>query len=151
MMTQTESTTDRITRQYDLAAPIANVWRALSDASRFATWFKVELDGPFVPGRTTHGRLPNGWQIEFQIQAMETERYFAYRWHPYPADQALDYSKEQTTLVEFTLEKTATGTLLTISESGFDSVSPARRAEAFRMNSRGWEGKGKDLVAYVLA
>lgn len=149
MMTQTESTTDRIVKQYDLAAPIANVWRAISDASRFATWFKIDLDGPFVAGRTVIGKFANGLRIEFQVDHILPETYFSYRWHPYPVDQTVDYSKEQTTLVEFKLEKTATGTSLTIIESGFDGVSLARRAEAFRMNTRGWEGKAKDLIAYV--
>jgi uncharacterized protein YndB with AHSA1/START domain len=151
MMTQTESTTDRITRHYDLAAPIANVWRAIADAKRFATWFKIELDGPFTAGKTVKGKFANGLEIEFQVDRIEPEHYFSYRWHPYPVDRSIDYSKEQTTLVEFLLEKTANGTSLTITESGFDSVSLGRRAEAFRMNSRGWEGKGNDLVAYVLA
>jgi uncharacterized protein YndB with AHSA1/START domain len=150
MTTPTDApTTDRITKQIDLAAPVANVWRALTDATRFAAWFKVELDGPFVPGTTVHGRLPNGWKIEFRIERMEPEHFFSYRWHPYPVDQTLDYSTEAPTLVEMKLEKTAAGTTLTIIESGFDKVSLARRAEASRMNSRGWEGKIKDLAAYV--
>jgi uncharacterized protein YndB with AHSA1/START domain len=150
MTTQTDApTSDRISKHVDLAAPVANVWRALTDATRFATWFKVELDGPFVPGTTVHGRLSNGWKIEFQIVRMEPEHFFSYRWHPYPVDQTLDYSAEQPTLVEITLEKTASGTALTIIESGFDQVSLARRAEAFRMNTRGWDSKIKDLAAYV--
>lgn len=151
MMTQTASSTDRITRHYDLAAPITNVWRAIADASRFGAWFKAEFDGPFAPGATVRARFTNGFEIDFEIQEMKPEQYFSYRWHPYPMDKTIDYSKEQTTLVEFKLEKTATGTALTIIESGFDGVSLARRAEAFRMNTKGWEGKGNDLVAYVLA
>jgi uncharacterized protein YndB with AHSA1/START domain len=151
MTTQTESSTDRITRQLEIAAPVANVWRALTDSTRFAAWFRIEFDGPFVVGQSVNGRFKNGLTIEFQIERMEPEIHFAYRWHPYPVDPTIDYSAEQPTLVEFHLEKIPTGTRLTITESGFDSIPLARRAEAFRMNTAGWESKSKDLAAYVTA
>lgn len=34
---------------------------------------------------------------------------------------------------------------MTVEESGFDKVPPGRRMEAFRMNSRGWEGQMKNI------
>jgi len=40
--------------------------------------------------------------------------------------------------VEFRLEKTATGALLLLTESGFDKIPSNRRLEAFRMNDGGW-------------
>jgi uncharacterized protein YndB with AHSA1/START domain len=42
------------------------------------------------------------------------------------------------TLVTFTLEAVEGGTLLTITESGFDAVPLARRADAFEANEEGW-------------
>lgn len=151
MMTDTASTTDRITKQLEIAAPVANVYRALTEATRFATWFRIEFDGPFVVGQKVNGRFKNGLQIEFHIERMEPESYFSYRWHPYPVDPTIDYNAEQPTLVEFQLEKIPTGTRLTITESGFDSIPLARRAEAFRMNTAGWDSKSKDLAAYAVA
>jgi uncharacterized protein YndB with AHSA1/START domain len=61
----------------------------------------------------------------------------------------VDYSKEPTTLVEFTLEDDNGGTALTIVESGFDRIPLARRAEAFRMNDNGWTGQLKAIAKYV--
>ena len=41
-----------------------------------------------------------GW-----IEAMEPERFFSFRWHPYAVEPGVDYSTEPTTLVAFTLEE----------------------------------------------
>ena len=44
------ASTDRIEKTVLLRAPLARVWRAVSDAKEFGTWFGVEFDGPFVAG-----------------------------------------------------------------------------------------------------
>ncbi len=67
----------------------------------------------------------------------------------------MDYTLEEPTLVTLTLqdvpgaEAPGTGTLLTVVESGFDKVPPHRRAEAFRMNSGGWEAQLKNVDRYA--
>jgi len=63
----------------------------------------------------------------------------------------VDYSSEPTTLVEFRLEEVAIGTQLTVVESGFDRIPPARRAEAFRMNDAGWAEELENIARYVEA
>jgi uncharacterized protein YndB with AHSA1/START domain len=145
--------TDRIEKRVELRAPRSRVWRAISDADQFATWFHVKLDSAFTAGATTRGQITEkGYEhlkVEMQVQRIEPERYFSYRWHPYPIDPKTDYSSEPTTLVEFTLEETSGGTALTIVESGFDRIPPARRAEAYRMNDGGWSGQIKNLERYV--
>lgn len=147
------ASTDRIEKVVTIRAPRSRVWRAITDANQFATWFEVRLDGAFVEGGTVRGQIASaGYEhlkVEFQIQTIEPERYFAYRWHPYPSDPKVDYSAEPTTLVEFTLEETADGTVVTIVESGFDRIPLARRAEAFRMHTEGWVGQAKNLARYV--
>ena len=52
-------------------------------------------------------------------------------------------------LVEFRLEKTATGTLLTVTESGFDNLPEDRRVQSFRSNEGGWTEQMKNIEAYV--
>jgi uncharacterized protein YndB with AHSA1/START domain len=84
-----------------------------------------------------------------QVERIEPERYFAYRWHPYAIDPKVDYSSEPTTLVEFGLEEIPGGTAVTIVESGFDRIPLARRAEAYRMNDQGWTGQAKNLARHV--
>ena len=41
------------------------------------------------------------------------------------------------------------GTLLTITESGFDRIPLARRAKAFTANEGGWEHQTKLLSKYL--
>jgi len=88
--------------------------------------------------------------IEFAIERMDPESRLSYRWHPYPV-AGVDYSSEPTTLVEFRLEEVAIGTQLTVVESGFDRIPPARRAEAFRMNDAGWAEELENIARYVEA
>ena len=140
--------TDRIEKRVVLRAPRSRVWRAISDAKEFGTWFRLTVDGPFAPGTTVRGSHDN-FKVEMRIERVEPERYFSYRWHPYPKDPARDYAEEPMTLVEFTLEDAEGGTALTIVESGFDRIPPARRAEAFRMNTEGWAAQIKNLERYV--
>jgi uncharacterized protein YndB with AHSA1/START domain len=87
--------------------------------------------------------------MELQIERIQPESYFAYRWHPYAVDPAIDYDAEPTTLVEFHLEDTDGGTLLTIVESGFDQIPLARRAEAFRRNDGGWTQQVRNIERHV--
>ena len=143
----------RIEKRIELKAPVSRVWRALTDHREFGEWFRVKLEGPFVPGETTRGQItyPGYEHVRFEavIQKMEPERYFAYTWHPYPLDPEVDYSKEESTLVEFTLEKTPVGTLLTVIESGFEKIPINRRSEAFRMNEEGWRIQLENIEKYV--
>ncbi len=150
---QSPMSTDRIETRIEVRAPRARVWRAIADAGEFGSWFGVSLEGVFAVGSVVRGRLTiKGYEhvtMDLEIAAMEPERHFAYRWHPYAVDPNVDYSSEPTTLVEFTLEEAAAGTVVTIVESGFDRLPATRRAEAFRMNERGWVGQAKNLERYV--
>jgi uncharacterized protein YndB with AHSA1/START domain len=150
-----KSATDTIVKSIELNAPPARVWRALTDHREFGQWFRVNLESPFVPGKTTRGRITHpGYEhvtMEVVVQKMEPQRLFSFNWHPYAVDPKVDYSKEPPTLVEFKLEKTATGTRLVVTESGFDSIPAARRDEAFRMNSAGWAGQVKNIEKHVNA
>jgi uncharacterized protein YndB with AHSA1/START domain len=146
--------TDRIEKRIELKAPVARVWRALADHQQFGAWFKVELDGPFAPGKVVRGRITHpGYQHvrwEAVVVEMVPERLFSFRWHPYAADAGVDYSGEPRTLVEFRLEETAGGTLLRLTESGFDALPDGRRrAEAFRMNDGGWAEQLKNIERHV--
>jgi uncharacterized protein YndB with AHSA1/START domain len=144
---------NRIEKRLELRAPVSRVWRALTDYREFGQWFRVKLDGPFVPGQRAQGQItyPGYEHIRWQavIQKMEPETLFSFTWHPYAIDPKVDYSKETPTLVEFRLEKIPTGTLLLLSESGFDSIPADRRAEAFRMNDGGWSEQMKNIETHV--
>lgn len=86
---------------------------------------------------------------EAVVQKMEPARLFSFTWHPYAVDPKIDYSKEPPTLVEFRLEKTPNGTLLVLTESGFDKIAGDRRLEASRMNDGGWTEQMKNIEKHV--
>ena len=144
---------DRIEKSIELKAPVSKVWKALTDYREFGEWFRVTLEGPFVAGQAVRGRIthPGYEHLTWQavVRQIEPEQYFSFTWHPYAVDPAVDYSAEPTTLVEFTLEDAAGGTLLRLVESGFDRIPPARRAEAYRMNSGGWDAQMENIEKYL--
>ncbi|MFL5482229.1 MAG: SRPBCC family protein [Gemmatimonadaceae bacterium] len=152
-MVEPMTSTDRIEKKVVLRAPIGKVWHAIADSKQFGEWFRVKLAEPFAAGKKVMGKLtiPNyeHLQFEMEVERIEPQNYFSYRWHPYAIDPKTDYSKEPTTLVEFSLQEVKEGTALTITESGFDRLPASRRAEAFRMNDNGWAGQAKQIAAYV--
>jgi uncharacterized protein YndB with AHSA1/START domain len=156
--------TDRIEKEILLKAPRARVWRALTDSAEFGRWFGVRFDGPFSPGTPLRGVIVpttadaevakaqkkyEGFSFEITVEKMEPERLFSFRWHPYAVDPSVDYSKEPATRIEFTLEPVEGGTLLRLVESGFDQIPLARRQEAYRKNSGGWEAQLKNIQNYL--
>ena len=144
---------NNIEKRIELKAPVARVWRALTDYREFGEWFRVKLDGPFVAGQVSRGHItyPGYEHIKWEaaVQEMEPERLFSFTWHPYSVDPNTDYSKETPTLVEFKLEQTTSGTLLLLTESGFDKIPGNRRLEAFRMNDGGWTEQMKNIENHV--
>lgn len=163
-MSHANSTTDRIEKQILLRAPQERVWRAISEAEQFGSWFGMRLSGPFAAGARLTGHItpttvdaevakaqePHaGMAFDFLVERIEPMRLFSFRWHPYAVDRSVDYSKEPTTLVEFVLEPQSGGTLLTITESGFDRIPLERRAQAFKANEGGWEAQTHLIEKYL--
>ena len=145
--------TDRIEKKILIKAPRSRVWRAISDSKEFGHWFGVRFNEPFKPNTSVKGTIVGtavdpdiyeaqqkhaGLAFEFLIDRIEPERLFSFRWHPHAVERGRDYSAEPMTLVEFTLESQANGTLLTVTESGFDQIPISRREQAFNANDGGW-------------
>jgi uncharacterized protein YndB with AHSA1/START domain len=142
-----------IEKKIELKASPPRVWRALTDYREFGEWFRVKMNQPFIEGQASRGRILNpGYEhltFEIKVVRLQPETLFGFTWHPYAIDSKVDYSQETPTLVEFRLQKSATGTLLTLTESGFDKIPPDRRDEAWRMNEGGWEQQMKNIERYV--
>jgi uncharacterized protein YndB with AHSA1/START domain len=157
MSQRTADVAQRIQKNIELNAPVARVWRALTDYREFGAWFRVRLEGPFVVGQVSRGWITHpGYEHvrwEALVQKMEHERLFSFTWpHARSLDKAHyspDYTGAPRTLVEFTLESTAAGTLLTVTESGFEQLSPEHRLEAFRGNERGWSEQMTNIERHV--
>jgi len=157
-------TPDHIEKRIVLRPSRERVWRAISEAKQFGTWFGVEFDGDFAAGTRLTGRIaptqvdpevarlqqPHaGLPFEFYIERIEPMSLFSFRWHPSATDRNTDYSAEPTTLVEFRLQDAEQGTLLSIRESGFDSIPLERRAQAFTSNEGGWTHQLKLVEKYL--
>jgi uncharacterized protein YndB with AHSA1/START domain len=157
--------TDRIEKKIVLKAPRKRVWRALTDATEFGTWFGMRLEGPFTAGTCARGvivpttvdaevakgqKAHEGRLIEMNVEKIEPERLFSFRWHPLAIEPSVDYSNEPTTLVEFVLEEKGNDTMLTVTESGFDQIPLARRAKAFTSHEQGWGAQLTLIEKYLL-
>lgn len=150
------TSTDRIEREALLKAPRWRVWRALSNAEEFGSWFGVALHGKKMQvGEMLEGVVTYpGYEhiiLRVKIERMETERLLAWRWHPAALDPAVDYSDEPTTLVVFELHEVPQGTLLRVVESGFDALPIERRMRVFRLNTEGWDAQMKNIEKHVAA
>jgi uncharacterized protein YndB with AHSA1/START domain len=143
----------RFEKEILLKAPQHRVWLALTDAQQFGAWFQARIDTPFAAGRSVTGKItaPGYEHVDLQlmVEQLRPERLFSFRWHPYAIDPKLDYSTEAMTLVECMLDDVQGQTLLTIAESGFDQLPPARQSEAYQMQSKGWAQQLENIQAYL--
>jgi uncharacterized protein YndB with AHSA1/START domain len=160
-----QTNTDRIEKKIMLRAPLERVWRAISDSKQFGSWHGVNFDGPFVAGTGMVGRVAPivvadadiarrhnqrlGKPFTIWVERVEPMRLFSMRWYPFDEDVGVDYSNEPTTLVEFRLEEVSGGTMLTITESGFDGLSPDRRAKEIASHEQGWAAQGTLIEKYL--
>lgn len=151
--TESPVVSDRIERSIQLAFPRSRVWKALTTVREFNVWFGVKLEGEFAAGQTTHGKSnsPKYAHVDFEmiVEEIRPETNFSYRWRPFAMEEGVDYSHEPRTLVAFTLTERDGGTLLTVTESGFDGIPIARRPLAFEMNTKGWGAQMVNIERYL--
>jgi uncharacterized protein YndB with AHSA1/START domain len=145
--------TNRIEKSVVLDAPIERVWQALTDHEEFGQWFRVKLDGPFVVGQPTTGRMTypgyNDVKWESLTETMDPPRLFVFTW---PCPEGLHTAPDARASrmrVEFRLEATATGTRVTVTESGFAGMPADRRTDAMRQIEEGWEEQMRNIKAYL--
>jgi uncharacterized protein YndB with AHSA1/START domain len=162
----TTTTPDKIEKKIVLRASRDRVWRALTNANEFGTWFGVKLDGEFAPGKKMKGAITptkvdpkvaemqkpyEGKAFDIEVDQINPQDLFSFRWHPYAVEESTDYASEPMTLVTFALSDAEGGKaiLLTVTESGFDKIPLKRRAEAFASNEGGWEAQTKLIEKYL--
>lgn len=159
-----QGSSDRLEQRVLLEAPLAQVWRAISDSSQFGRWFGATFDAPFSPATRVTGRIspttvdpevaklqqPHaGKAFEIWIERIEPRRTLTFRWHPHDIEPSEDRSQEPMTLVRFELQEAPGGTQLTLSESGFDELPPERRAQAYAANEAGWSHQARLIRQYL--
>lgn len=129
--------TDAISFEFELAHSPRKVWRAITEPALLAEWLlpafdlKLQSGAPFTLKRPP---LP-GWDgtVHCRFLEIETERKLSYTW---VVDDAID------TVVTFTLTPTASGTRLSLVQSGF---KPEQK-QNFGGARYGWRMMGAKLV-----
>ena len=132
------SQTDSITFDFDLPHPPQNVWRALTDPALLAEWLLPTTGLDLTPGAafTFKSQPFPGWDGTVKCRMLEADapRKLSYAWAV--GDMELD------TVVTFTLTTTASGTHLSLVQSGF---KPAQK-QNFGGARYGWKRMGEKLV-----
>ncbi|MFZ5724050.1 MAG: SRPBCC family protein [Pseudomonadota bacterium] len=142
-------------RSIVIDAPRERVWKALTTAETFGTWFGADLQGEtFAVGKRTRGRirmagLEHVW-FDVLVERMEAPSLFVWRWHPYAIDPETDYSTETPTQVSIRLDDApGNATRVQVTESGFDALPRHRWSDAFRANNNGWDFQLDNLTRHV--
>lgn len=145
----------RIDRTITIDAPPERVWRALTNREELSAWFQVRIEGNIAleteVWMTSVHPEHAGQRFRVRFTTMVPPRTLAWQWHPGAVEPDVDYSREPRTTVTFTLEPSEGGTRLTVSETGFDRISLARRAKVYQDNAQGWAEVLVWLQRYVEA
>ena len=132
---------DRIETEITIAAKPDRVWEVLTDPSFVGQWFGTasppQID--LTPGGTmqldfgTNGTFPN------RIVTVDPPRSFSYRSASgFPGATPTD---ENSTLVEFSLTEVPDGTVLRLTETGFDAIAlppEQKRSANYNSHAQGW-------------
>jgi hypothetical protein len=140
-------------RPVDLNAPVARVWKAITDHREFGEWFRVKLDAPFVAGAVSSGHItyPGYEHVRWQatVKRWTSPPCSPSPGSPMPSIPPSTTPRDPDAGRVSPWSRHATGTRLTITESGFDKVPEYRRAEAFRMNDGGWAEQIRNIKDHV--
>jgi uncharacterized protein YndB with AHSA1/START domain len=138
-----------ITRTLELPHPQDKVWGALTTLEGLTGWFGSHADGEVTPGKDVHMRweqYDDGKQT-LAIKVVDPMSLFAYCWGINGAPEG----DPRRTYVEFALEPTASGTRLTVTESGFAQLPDEWLESSYQGNVAGWRAELDELVAYLNA
>jgi uncharacterized protein YndB with AHSA1/START domain len=131
------SQTDALSFELDLQHPPQKVWRALTDPVLLADWLLPVVEGKLEAGAAfTFKTQPYpGWDgsVNCRVLEIEAQKKLSYAW---VVGDMLD------TVVTFTLTPTASGTRLSLVQSGF---KPEQK-QNFGGARYGWKLMGGKLV-----
>ena len=141
-MTATDKTapaqTEALSFEFDLHHSPKKVWRALTDPALLAEWLLPAIEFKLEPGAafTFKSQPYPGWDgsVNCRILEIEAQRKLSYTW--VVGDMGLN------TVVTFTLTPTASGTHLSLVQSGF---KPEQK-QNFGGARYGWRLMGGKLV-----
>jgi uncharacterized protein YndB with AHSA1/START domain len=146
-------TLEPITRQIDIQASPERVWSALTDSQQFGQWFGARISGRFSPGETVQAEMTmegvEGLAFGMRIAALDAPQRFVFFWPAYDFAEKRDRSDLPWTQVEFQLKPSPTGTLVTVTESGFAALGGAFGARVRAENEDGWAMQCQRLADFI--
>jgi uncharacterized protein YndB with AHSA1/START domain len=140
--------TDRIEREIHINAPQERVWAVLTEADHVAAWFGDSAKVDLRPG----GKMIFGWaqhgDHHATVERVDPPGFFSYRWARQPGTEP---AAGNSTLVEFTLTLSGSGTTLRVVETGFAGldVSEEEQGTAVKENTEGWATELGELQEYA--
>lgn len=140
---------EQIEREIVIAAPVARVWAALTEAEQIGEWFGdagAEID--LRPGGALIIRWNEHGEFHTTIERLEPERLFSWRWTYTEGEEP---RPDNSTLVEFSLTPEGDGTRLRVVESGFRTLDlpEEKRAQRAAENTQGWREELEELRQHV--
>lgn len=142
-----------IEQKVAIEAPLAKVWDAIIDHQKFGQWFRCKLDQPFEEGKWSTGTMtvPGAEHVKWEAKVLtiKHQKSIEFSWPGYIEDDSIDLSNEPWLRGKFVLEPTATGTLLTITESGFEQWTSTIAEKVIRQNKQGWKIQAGYIKEYI--
>ncbi|HEX6939264.1 MAG TPA: SRPBCC domain-containing protein [Longimicrobiales bacterium] len=136
------SQTESISFEFDLPHPPEKVWRALTDPALLREWLLPVFDFELRPGAefTFRAEPQPGWDgiVRCRLLESDTHRHLSWRWVAGDID----------TVVTFTLTPTASGTRLSLVQSGF-KPEQRRNIAGARYGWKMMSGKLVDVLGSV--
>ena len=136
------SQTEAVSLEFDLQHRPEKVWRALTDPTLLSEWLLPAIDFKLEPGADFRFQTQpqHGWDgvVNCRVIDVEAQRKLTYRWVVGDLD----------TVVTFTLTPTASGTALSLVQSGFKEDQKQNFAGA-RYGLKMMGGKLVDLLARI--
>jgi len=140
--------TSSVQRTVRIRASRDKVWAALTRAELISQWFgqTARIDDLSVGGTGVIGW--EGWgNYPIAITEVEPPTVFAFRWGAAEEPVSADHS----TLCRFTLVAEGEDTILTVVESGFETIGDDREAQLANLDEHreGWDEELDELVALL--
>src|SRR5579871_6240969 len=134
------------TRSAVIKADQARVWKAITTPEQINTWFDPEMKWDFMPavGEPIRFHYKGEFVGYGRIVTVEPMTTFAFNWTP-------EAGNPVETRVTFVLEAVPEGTLVTISEAGFEKLPDNVRQKRYEMNGQGWSLTLDHLTDYLKA
>lgn len=146
-----DADTFTVRRSILIAAPVENVWTAITAPEHISKWFGQAVFAGSGTGALGTLTWPESGPIPVRIEAIDEPRSITYRWCNDDAAHrvAADIDDGPSTVFTFTLEEVPDGTRLTVLEAGFETTSdPLANLESHRT---GWDAELDKLVALLEA